>query len=388
MSENIISVAENYSAELDKVLVAKSATAFFADNALRTKFVGAKTVMIPEVDFDGLANYDRSTGFKSGAVNVGHKTYTMAMDRARSFSVDREDMDESGIASLAGKILGEYVRTKVVPECDAYVISKIASVAKNRGNVIANASMDEAYSIFADLISEVQSTVGYDEEVVCFVDSTAYSALCTSEEFSRMLTVSDFKQGELTIKVKKINGVTIIPVVSERMRSAYNFDENGFSTAETFSQIHMLALPKSAAHLVKKTEKMRVFTPEQNTNADAYKFDYRIYYDVFVKESSAEAIWTWESGEISLVEDKEDFYFEVGFPINIDFELTAPEGAKISYEWYECSDANRHGAILIQNDIRMLEHQELKAGTYYYYCKIKIEGMAPIYGRVYEVKIV
>ena len=387
MSENIISAAENYSAELDRVLVAKSATAFFADNSLRTKFVGAKTVMIPEVDFDGLANYDRKNGFLEGAVNVGHKTYTMAMDRARSFSVDREDMDESGIASLAGKILGEYVRTKVVPECDAYVISKIASVAKNRGNVIENSSMDKAYSIFSELICEVQNTVGYDEEVVCCVDSVAYAALCASEEFASMLTVSDFKQGELTLQVKKINGVTIIPVVSERMRSAYKFDENGFSTPETFSQIHMLALPKSAAHLVKKTEKMRVFTPEQNTTADAYKFDYRIYYDVFVKDSSAEAIWAWTTGEVTFIEGPKSTATEVGFAINIDFELTLPEDTKVAYEWYECIDDKRHGATLVQNNIRMLEHQELTAGMYYYYCKIKIEGMAPIYSKVYEVKV-
>ena len=63
MSINSIYAAEKYSGELDRVFEAKSATAFFADNALRTNFVGAKTVIIPEVAFDGLSDYDRAKGF-------------------------------------------------------------------------------------------------------------------------------------------------------------------------------------------------------------------------------------------------------------------------------------------------------------------------------------
>ena len=111
MSINSIENAARYSDELDVLFAQKSATGFFADNALATKFVGAKTVIIPDVDFQGLADYDRDTGFTRGAITVSNASYTMAMDRARSLQIDREDMDETGIANLAGKILGEYVRT-------------------------------------------------------------------------------------------------------------------------------------------------------------------------------------------------------------------------------------------------------------------------------------
>ena len=50
--------------------------------------------------------------------------------------------------------------------------------------------------------------------------------------------------------------------------------------------IGMLILPKTAASLVKKSEKIRVFEPDTNQGADAYKFDYRVYYDTFVKKSN------------------------------------------------------------------------------------------------------
>ena len=366
MTENIILAAENYSSELDKVFVAKSATAFLADNALRTKFIGAKTVIMPEVNFDGLSNYDRKTGFSDGAVNVAHNSYTMTMDRARSLSIDREDMDEAGIASLAGKILGEYVRTKVVPECDAYVISKLAQAAEKRGNVISEAKMDEPFAAFNELVNRVQNIVGYDEEIVCFVDSVAYASLCASSEVSRMITVTDFKQGNIDLKVKSINGVAIIPVVSERMKNAYTFDENGFRHANEHKQVFMMVLPKTAAHLVKKTEKMRVFSPEQNSAADAYKFDYRIYSDVFVKESAADSIWVWESESFSFIEypdeitaskESEEALISAFFDYRGDEEIT--------YEWYLCDDKYGRGARKIENDGMYLCASEFEAtGTY------------------------
>ena len=98
MSINSIENAVRYSQELDKMFAQKSATGFFADNALKTKFVGAKTVIIPDIDFQGLADYDRDTGFTRGAITVSNTSYTMKMDRARSLQIDREDLDETGVA--------------------------------------------------------------------------------------------------------------------------------------------------------------------------------------------------------------------------------------------------------------------------------------------------
>lgn len=284
--------AKKYTEALDKLFVEKSAVAFFEDNALRTKFVGAKTVMIPDIDFAGLVDYNRDTGFARGAVTVNQSAYELDMDRARSFQIDREDMDETGIANLAGQIMGEYVRTKVVPECDAYVLSKIFSFATAKGNAV-NYQSGKELSQLTTAINGVRKVAGYDEELVAFVESDYYAALENSPEISRSITVSDFKQGNINLRVKSINGVALIPVVPERMKTAYTFNTSnggGFVPAGSAKQIRLLVLPKSGAHLVKKTEKMRMFTPDQNIDADAYKYDYRIYYDVFVKKSGEKNI--------------------------------------------------------------------------------------------------
>jgi hypothetical protein len=297
MAINSIAHASKYASELDKALTQKAVTGFLADNVLRNKFVGAKTVIIPDIDFVGLVNYDRDNGFNRAAVTVANTPFTMDMDRARSIQIDREDLDETGIANLAGQVLGEYVRTEVVPEMDAYVLSKLAGVADTKKHTVA---WDEnsPYKVFTQMVRAIQDVAGYDEELVAFVDSTAMAAIDNSAEFTRSITVSDFKQGDVNIKVKSINGVTLIPVPSSRMKSTYNFIKTadsatagGFTPDASAKDVHMLILPKKSASLVKKTEKMRVWTPDQNIDADAYKFDYRVYYDVFVKKSRLDTIY-------------------------------------------------------------------------------------------------
>ncbi len=315
MTINSIEYAQKFASELDKAYVQKAVTGFLADNVLKAKFVGAKTVLIPNIDFVGLVDYDRDNGFNRAAVTVANEPFTMAMDRARSIQIDREDMDENGIANLAGQVMGEYVRTQVVPESDAYILSKLASVAAGkinaekeptlsavRGSDEHTVAWEDAapYAVFNQLVSNVQDVAGFDEELVCFVDPTAYSAFKSSPEIARRIVVSDFKKGEVNLKVDKIDGVTLIPVSSARMKTAFEFvttddthTSGGFKpdTAGGAQNIRMLVLPKKVASLVKKTEKIRIFTPEQNLDADAYKFDYRIYYDVFVKKSGLNAIW-------------------------------------------------------------------------------------------------
>ncbi len=387
MSINSIENAVKYSTELDKMFAQKSATGFFADNALATKFVGAKTVIIPDVDFQGLADYDRDTGFTKGAITVSNASYTMAMDRARSLQIDREDMDETGIANLAGKILGEYVRTKVVPECDAYVLSKLAGLAVTRANTIEG-DASKPFEALCNLINEVQSVVGYDEELVAFVDSYMFAALQNSAEIAKMITVSDFKQGDISLKVKSINGVAIIPVVSERMRTAYTFGTNGFKPAENSREIYMLVTPKSGAHLVKKTENMRIFTPEQNIDADAYKFDYRIYYDVFVNKSGLDSIWAWVSPEVSITSNPADKTVTEG-SISGSLSVTAKSSGALTYQWYECSDQNGRNAVKIAGatSASMTIPTELEKGEYFYFAKVIVNGIAGVNSAVATVTV-
>lgn len=302
MAINSIDHAKKYAEALDKQVVQTAVTGFFADNVLKAQFVGADTVLIPEMDFVGLGNYDRNNGFPDGAITVTHGSYKLSQDRGRELQLDRMDMDETGIANLAGQTLKEFVRTKVVPEMDAYNLSKLAGVASTHSNEKAF-DADKVFELFNAMTIGVQSVAGFGEELVCFVDPTAYAAMMNSAEITKSITVSDFKQGELNTKVKSINGVAIIPVAADRMKTAYTFNPGsdgaagGFTAASGAKNINMLVLPKNGASLVKKTEKLRIFEPDQNQNADAYLFQYRVYYDIFVKKSGLKHVYAATSAQ-------------------------------------------------------------------------------------------
>ncbi len=299
MAINSLATATKYTEQLDKKFVEKSVTGFMTDNTFGAKFVGVKSVVIPDVDFIGLANYDRDNGFSRAKMTVSQTTYTLSMDRARTIQIDRMDMDETGIANLAGQILGEYIRTKVTPECDAYILSKLRGIANTGSNITTYT----AATVAKDLLTVINKTFdasGYDEQLVALVDSEMYNALMTSTEFNRQIIISDFEKGGVSYKVKSMNGVPILPVSSALMKTAYTFNAGttattgGFTAAAGAKQVHAIVMPKTAASVVKKTEKLRIFTPDNNIDADAYKFDYRIFYDAFVKKSNLSKIFAIE----------------------------------------------------------------------------------------------
>ena len=287
---NNIGYAQKYSPELDKMITQEAKTGFFADNVFRAKFVGAKTVQIPEISLGGLGDYDRAEGYSKGDVNLTFKDYTLTKDRSKQMTIDAQEADESGVPDLVGKLVGEYTRTIVNPEIDAYVLSKLAGIAASTENgKTANTKTYAASNAVADLlatINNVEAANGYNnDELVAFVDPVMNAAIMTSDELKRSITVSEFKQGEVNMQVKKLNGCAIIPVSAERMHTVLTFSENGFAPGSGDKTIKAVVLPKAAASLVKKVDKVNVLTPDEVEDMDAYKVNFRLYYDCFVKKS-------------------------------------------------------------------------------------------------------
>ncbi len=302
---NSITYASKLTEQLDKLFVQSAVTGFLTDNALRAKFVGAHTVLIPDMELSGLGDYDRTTGFADGSVTVSNTSFTLTQDRGRSFMLDAQDEDEAGAANLAGQVLGEFVRTKVVPEVDAYCLSKLAGVAADNSQTVAlpdGKTIDNGvFALLQAMISKVRDTVGYDEALVAFLDPTVYDALMATPEISRHIRIDEFTKGDITTRVGHIDNVAILPVPSSRMKTAYTFNDGttegetdgGFAPAEGASSIGALVMPKKGASLIRKTEKLRSFAPDQNQKADAYKFDYRLYYDLLVKKSQQAGVYAY-----------------------------------------------------------------------------------------------
>ena len=222
----------------------------------------------------GLGDYDRDDGFATGTLTISSQSYTLSMDRGRQFQIDREDEDETGVANLAGQVLGEFVRTKVAPEMDAYALSKLATAASSQSHTVTGTPASQAYKMLTEAINHVQDAVGYStsEPLVAFVNSSFWA------NDGRMKTAYTFYDG----------------VTDNSGSSGANEKAGGFVPAADAKSIGFLVLPKRAASLVKKSETIRTFSPEQNQKADAYLFQYRLYYDLFVRNSYKDTIYVYQ----------------------------------------------------------------------------------------------
>lgn len=126
---NTIQYATILQNSLDKQIIQEAVTGWMDANAGQVKYNGGKEVKIPQLSMDGLANYDRNaeSGYTKGSIKFEYKTYEMTQDRGRKFQLDAMDVDETSFVLQATTIMGEFQRTQVAPEIDAYRLSKLAS---------------------------------------------------------------------------------------------------------------------------------------------------------------------------------------------------------------------------------------------------------------------
>ena len=142
---------------------------------------------------------------------------------------------------------------------------------------------ENAVETMLETINKAEAESGYtNEQMVAFVDPVMYAALMTSDKLQHSITVSDFEQGAIDVKVKELNGCAIIPVAADRMRTEYEFNDAGFEASADAGFIKAIVMPKSAASLVKKVDKVDIYSPDQVQDMDAYKINFRLYYDLFV----------------------------------------------------------------------------------------------------------
>lgn len=294
---NNLTFAQKCSAELDKVLTHKSKTGFMEQNDFGVKFTSADEVRVPSMELTGAGNYNKDKGYPESTITVSRETYKLPMDRGISFTIDAVDAEDIGVEKAIANISGEFVRTKMVPESDAYAMQVLAGIAYANSQTKALADYaDKPYKAYLDIVSEIFQT-GYDEGLVAFVRDEFYNSLLLTPEFEKAVNVGEFKHGEVTLEVKKINDNYIVRMPDSRMFTAYNFkagenaEDFGFTPTAEADEISMLVLPKSAACKIKKHEVLRIHNPEGDRKKDAYTINYRLHYGVLVKKSMRNTVW-------------------------------------------------------------------------------------------------
>lgn len=298
MAINTLAMATIFQQALDKQMIEGATSGWMEDNAGQVKYSGGNEVKIPKITMDGLGNYDRDSGYVQGGVTLSYGTYQMTQDRGRKFQLDAIDVDESNFVATAGNVMGEFQRTKVIPEVDAYRYSKLATLAIAAGNTTSGYNAIAATSgilkaLRAD-IAAVQDVVGDSEPLVISMSRLVLNALAQDTDVQKFLNISDFAQGSVNMKVQNIDGTPILAVPSARMKTAYTFNDGsttgqtggGFAPATGALPINWIVSARRAPIAVSKTDLMKIFDPATNQNAQAWLLEYRKFHELWVKDNA------------------------------------------------------------------------------------------------------
>ena len=214
MAINTLEYAKIFQKELDKQMLATATSAWMEANAGQVKYSGGDEVKIPKISLVGLGDYDRDAGYKQGSVTLSYETKKMTMDRGRSFQLDAMDVDETNFIASAGAVMGEFQRTKVVPEIDAY---RYASIFKAAGDSHKTTYTAAAASILDALdsdITTIQDTIGESEPMLIIMSYKVQAILDAAKNVDRYINVGEFQNGSVSRFTTISRLWTFLPPVS------------------------------------------------------------------------------------------------------------------------------------------------------------------------------
>lgn len=267
---NSIELAKQFVPILDEIYANASLTAKLDGNPeLVQQGANANELIIPMLSMEGLGEYDRNSGYVGGDVTMTNETVKCNFDRGRMFTID--NMDNQETANIAyGRLAGEFIRTKVVPEVDAF---RFASYAGTEGisKVAAGATLSTGEAVIAALRA---ATVKMDEDEVPYEDRHLF---ITSTLDGLIADTDTTKSKEV---LARFASKTLVP--QTRFYTAINQlsgkdgeKAGGYTKADGAADINFMVVHKGALIQFPKHQAPKIITPEANQDADAWKYGYR-----------------------------------------------------------------------------------------------------------------
>lgn len=223
MAINTLTTATLFMTQLDKIAVQEATTGWMDANAGQVIYNGGSEVKIPKMSVQGMGDYDREAGYQRGSVTLEYETRKMTQDRGRLFQLDPMDINEANFIPTAGAVMGEFQRTQVVPEIDAYRISKLATetLTADKAGMIGESYVPGTASTSAlrklkEGIKAVREN--YNGALIC--QATPDFIMELELELAGKITAVTFSKGGIQTQVPSVDGVPLVSTPSNRMYTA------------------------------------------------------------------------------------------------------------------------------------------------------------------------
>lgn len=284
---NAIALAKKYVPLLDEVYKKAALTSVLdSDPTLAQAGVNTNEIVIPKLTMQGLADYSRNGGYVGGDTTLTWETVKFNYDRGRMFTVDNMD-DEESINIAFGKLSSEFIRTKVVPEVDAFRFATMAGTS-GIGKVSAGETLATGEAVVAALragtnvMDEAEVTA---EGRILFITPTLYGLVQDLDTTKSREVLSRFSQ---VVQVPQSRFYTAIDL---KDGTTGGEEAGGYAKDVGGADINFMIVEKSAIIQFNKHVVPKIITPDQNQNADAWKFGYRNYALSDVYENKVSGIY-------------------------------------------------------------------------------------------------
>ena len=220
-------------------------------------------------------------GYVDGDVTLTNETVQCNFDRGRMFTVD--NMDNQETANIAfGRLAGEFIRTKVVPELDAFRFAKYAGIT-GISKVAAGATLSDGAAVITALraaITKMDEDEIPTEQRYLYITPTLHGLVQdmdttkSREVLTRFAKVVDVPQSRFYTAIAQKSG-KIITTGQGDGASTVDETAGGYAKATGAKDINFMVIHKPAVIQFQKHVAPKFISPDQNQTADAWKYGYR-----------------------------------------------------------------------------------------------------------------
>lgn len=267
---NAITLAQQFVPILDEIYKLASLTSDLDGAAeLVRQGANANELIIPMLDMQGLGDYSRNDGYVKGDVTLTNETVKCNFDRGRMFNVDvMDNIETAGIAF--GRLAGEFIRTKVVPELDAFRFASYAGI-EGISKVAAGATLLTGTEVVEALRAAMNKM---DEDEVPTEDRHLRITPTLLGLVEDMDTTKSRELLKSFASIKKVPQSRFYTAI-EQLSGGTGEEAGGFKKAEDGKEINFMIIHKPALIQFSKHVAPKIIEPAQNQTADGYKFGYR-----------------------------------------------------------------------------------------------------------------
>lgn len=283
MPNNIVT-AKKYVPVLDEIYKNAAKTSILdGASELAREGANAGELLVAKIAMQGLGDYSRTDGYVSGTSDLTWETIKADFDRGRKFSVDNLDNKET-VGLAFGRLSGEFIRTKVVPELDAFRFAKYAGtsgVAKLGADLANGTAVLTALRVASDAMSEAEVPT---EGRILFITPTLKGMV---DDLDTTKSKKVFERFAQVIEVPQSRFYTAI----EQLSGKAGEEAGGFRQATGAYALNFLALDPGALVQHAKHIEPKIIAPEDNQNADAWIFGYRMVSVAQAYENKVKGIY-------------------------------------------------------------------------------------------------